>query len=325
MLSTMRLSVALCTYNGARYLPDQLQSLASQRRLPDEVVVCDDGSTDDTVAVVRRFAAQAPFDVQLAVNPSNLGFVKNFEEAIRRCTGDLIALADQDDVWHPEKLEVGEQTLLAAPGADGVFSDAELVDDRLRPSGALLWETVGFTEELRERFRAGEAFRVLLRRQVVTGATLLFRARVRDFVLPIPGDALHDAWIALLLAAVSELRFVERPLMSYRQHTSNQIGARRWNLWKRLREAQGGQGTATVADYVSRYVALRARLQGMANNARMQDVLDALDEKIEHFSLRAHLPKQRIRRLPTVLRELASRRYAHYSNGLTSAAMDLLL
>src|SRR3712207_5989304 len=102
----MSLSVALCTYDGARYLPEQLESLARQRRLPDELVVCDDGSADDTVDVVRRFADRAPFAVRLSLNPQNLGFVKNFEQAIRLCRGDLIALADQDDVWHPQKLEL---------------------------------------------------------------------------------------------------------------------------------------------------------------------------------------------------------------------------
>jgi glycosyltransferase involved in cell wall biosynthesis len=320
----MRLSVALCTYNGARFLPDQLESLARQARLPDELVVCDDGSTDGTRDVVERFAAAAPFPVRQFVNPRNLGFVKNFERAIGLCSGDTIALADQDDVWHPEKLQLSEQVLLATPSAGGVFTDAELVDDRLQPLGATLWDTVGFTPSLRDRFR-GDAFRVLLRRQVVTGATLVFRAPVRELALPIPEDAVHDAWIALILAATSGLRFIERPLVRYRQHATNQIGARRWSPWRRLGEARDGRGTTAVGDYVSRYVALKARLAASAESSGMHDVVRALDEKIEHLRLRSQLPRQRIRRLPAVVRELASRRYSRYSNGLSSAAMDLLL
>ena len=98
-------SVALCTYNGTRYLKDQIDSIASQTRVPHELVVCDDCSSDDTVKILEAFASRAPFPVRLSVNPTNLGSTKNFAQAIALCRGDIIALCDQDDVWHPAKLE----------------------------------------------------------------------------------------------------------------------------------------------------------------------------------------------------------------------------
>ena len=104
--SVSRFSVALCTYNGAQYLPDQLESIVAQTRLPDELVVGDDHSTDDTVNILEDFAAGAPFPVRLHVNETNLGVVKNFEATILRCQGNLTALCDQDDVWLRNK--VGE-------------------------------------------------------------------------------------------------------------------------------------------------------------------------------------------------------------------------
>src|ERR687885_1327551 len=100
----MKVSVAMCTYNGAAFLREQLQSLAAQARTPDELVVCDDASADATVRVVREFAAAAPFPVRLTVNERNLGSTKNFERAISLCAGDLVALSDQDDLWLPAKL-----------------------------------------------------------------------------------------------------------------------------------------------------------------------------------------------------------------------------
>ncbi len=110
-----RISVALCTYNGERFLPQQLASMAKQTRLPDELVVCDDRSTDRTMALVREFAASSPYPVRIFENEHNLGFAANFERAIRLCEGDLIALSDQDDIWYPIRLERSEQSSLHIP------------------------------------------------------------------------------------------------------------------------------------------------------------------------------------------------------------------
>ncbi|MBC7931137.1 MAG: glycosyltransferase, partial [Rubrivivax sp.] len=99
--SRTRLSIAMCTYDGGRYLAEQLASIAAQTRAPDELVVCDDRSRDETTSIVRRFAETAPFPVRLYVNEQNLGSTRNFEKAIGLCEGELIALSDQDDVWLP--------------------------------------------------------------------------------------------------------------------------------------------------------------------------------------------------------------------------------
>src|SRR4030095_10826576 len=131
-------SVAMCTYNGARYVGEQLDSIASQTRPPDELVVCDDRSSDETVQIVEQFAASAKFPVSLEVNSQNLGSTKNFEKAIEICEGDLIALADQDDVWVPSKLEIIEREFDAVPASGLVFTDAEVVDKNLRPLGVRL-------------------------------------------------------------------------------------------------------------------------------------------------------------------------------------------
>src|SRR6266704_3029265 len=103
-MSKFQISIALCTYNGARFLPEQLESIAAQTRLPDEMVVCDDRSADETTDIIRTFAKNALFPVRLEINEQKLGSTKNFEKAIRLCHGEIIAPADQDDVWNPQKL-----------------------------------------------------------------------------------------------------------------------------------------------------------------------------------------------------------------------------
>ena len=101
----MKISIAMATYNGARYLRAQLQSFVDQTRQPDELIIKDDCSTDGTETIVREFGKTAPFKVEFHRNQQNLGYCGNFNAALMRATGDLVFLSDQDDVWFPEKIE----------------------------------------------------------------------------------------------------------------------------------------------------------------------------------------------------------------------------
>ena len=221
-----RVSVALCTYNGAAYLQEQLASIAGQHHPPWELIVCDDGSGDATAAIVETFAAAAAFPVHLHRNPVNLGSTRNFDQAIRLCTGDIIALSDQDDVWLPEKLTKLTAPFVADPQVGLVFSDAEIVSADLTPLGMNLWTFAQFTEERQRLFRAGRAFESQLAHNVVTGAAMAFRADLRPLVLPVPDDThlIHDGWIALVAALVSRLVFLPERLLLYRQHPGQQLG-----------------------------------------------------------------------------------------------------
>ena len=312
------MSVALCTYQGERYLAGQLESIAAQTLLPAEVVVCDDGSTDGTVDIVERFAARAPFPVRLHVNPTNLGVTANFARAISLCRGSIIALADQDDVWAPEKVARQVAAFDDHPGAGAVFSDAELVDDALRPLGRTLFEATRFTEARRRRFAGGHALDVLVARSVVCGATLAFRSSYRDLVLPIPTTGLHDLWIAGLLAAASEVVALPEPLIRYRQHGTNQVGAAARGLRAKLarRRRQGVFG-----DEVGHYRAMAERLRQSPAAGFHPEALELLDRKVEHLQFRHGLPRHRV---VAVLAELLRGRYHRYSRGLESAGYDLL-
>src|SRR5688572_4846600 len=217
----------MCTYNGARFVREQLDSIAAQTRLPDELIICDDASQDSTVEIIRAFSAHAPFPVRLVINEQTLGSTSNFEKATGLCSGEIIAFADQDDVWKPEKLHLLEVEFAKRPDVGLVFSDAEIVDEKLHPIGHRMWNEVGFGERQKQLIREGRALDVLLPGWSVTGATMAFRSKFRNLILPIPTSLpmIHDGWIALMVAAVAEVEFIDEPLILYRQHSGQQIGA----------------------------------------------------------------------------------------------------
>src|SRR5262245_44100178 len=207
-MSRLSFSVALCTYNGSRFLSEQLQSIHTQSRLPDELIICDDRSSDNTVDIIKSFALQTPFPVRLQINSNTLGSTKNFELAISRCHGDFISLCDQDDVWERDKLASLEKRFLEAPSVGAVFSDADVVDEQLNSLGYTLWARYGFTKKRRQRLVEGRAFQVLLEQNAVTGATLAFRSWLKEWVMPIPSCWMHDAWIAVVAAALCDLSII---------------------------------------------------------------------------------------------------------------------
>ena len=232
----MNLSIALGTYNGAVYLKEQLESIAAQTRIPDELVISDDQSTDHTLRLIEEFAATAGFPVRLSVNESNLGTAKNFEKAISLCCGDVILLSDQDDVWHSDKLQSVERIFKAKPQLSLVFSNAELVDETLRLFDETLFDLLNFDGRKQRLVKKGRALDVQLRENLVCGCTVAFRANLKELVLPISADGplVHDGWIVLLIAAVGEIDFINRPLVKYRQHSGQQCRASKTSSWHEI-------------------------------------------------------------------------------------------
>jgi glycosyltransferase involved in cell wall biosynthesis len=316
------LSVALCTFNGSRFLRDQLESIAAQTRLPDELVVCDDGSTDSTTQIVTEFSHNVAFPVRLRLHATTVGSSASFEEAISLCEGDIIVLSDQDDVWLPDRLHATEMAFQSNPRAGAFFSDAEIVDATLNPLGYRLWNVVRFGAREQERFAHGEAAALLLCRNVVTGATLAIKSESRKLVLPIPEGWVHDGWIALLMSATVKLVFSSQPLIKYRQHSSNQLGARKRNFSEQMDNARKPHAEIYAA-IATNYIAARERLLAAVGVTVEPQIIRMLNSKIAHMQARANLPSSRIRRLPAVFSELAAGRYHCYSNSWKSLARDL--
>jgi hypothetical protein len=315
----MTLSVAMCTYNGASFLSEQLHSIAMQRLLPDELIVCDDGSSDATVGVLRRFAATAPFPVRIHVNPHTIGYAKNFEKAISLCTAELIAPCDQDDVWAANKLLSSVRLLEDQPDVGLVCTDAEIVDAGLKSLGVRMQEALGFGPAEQALVAGGNALLVLVRRNFVTGATMAFRSNFLPDVLPIPQGWVHDGWIALMISLQSRLAFIDEPLVRYRQHGANQIGApRTMGLGELLSPAVPAQ-VAALQD------AARWRLASQRAPADIsRGDLKLLLGKERHTSARADLGCHRLLRLPAIAGQLLRGNYHRYSAGAGSAVKDLV-
>jgi glycosyltransferase involved in cell wall biosynthesis len=320
-----KFSIAMCTYNGARHLREQLDSIAAQTRLPDELVISDDGSTDATHAIILDFAASASFPVQFQTNEQNLGSKKNFERAISLCTGDLIALSDQDDVWLPGKLAEIEAEFDHASNIGLVFTDAEVVDEETRSVGYTLWEKLPLGPTERRRLRTSRAIDDLLQGSTVTGATMAFRGRFMELLLPIPTDLpiIHDAWIAILIAAVSEVLPLPTPLIRYRQHAQQQVGAKA----RKKDEAGVREAMHRITPYnemIEVGMQVQQRLSEHRDVYKSEDALSRLTARLKHLRTRAKLPEPPLQRITFVIRELLTGRYHRYSRGLFSATKDLL-
>ncbi|MDP9441311.1 MAG: glycosyltransferase [Actinomycetota bacterium] len=315
----MRLSVALCTLDGERWIGDLLESIRRQWRLPDQLVVGDDGSTDGTLALVEDFAASVRFPVRVERWSHRRGVTGNFSATMSLCDGDVIVLCDQDDVWVPEKLAELERAFV--PGVAAAFSDAELVDADGTPLGATLWAALHFNEAAQAAMRTGAGLAVLLKRNVVTGATLAVSSGVASAALPFPAHGLHDVWLAWVAACLGPVRPIPTALIRYRQHGGNLVGAPRRRLRDRLAHR------ITLGD-VSALEA--AHLQALVERLRSRShpvegaLLELVEEKIAHLQVRSGLPGRRCARVVPVLHEVTIGRYARYSRGWESVAYDLL-
>jgi glycosyltransferase involved in cell wall biosynthesis len=305
----MRFSVVLCTFNGERFLTQQIESLVRQTRPADEIIVRDDGSTDRTIALLKAHERLLP--IRIAINDSNLGSTANFERTIAEANGDLIALCDQDDVWEPRKLERLEVAF--RPGVGLVFTDAELIDDHGRQLGRRLWDAIGFHGTLVRDFR-GEPLRVFSRgKNVITGATMAFRSELRKVVLPIPDIWTHDGWIAIVVTFAASIVMLPEALIRYRIHAGQQLGLT-------PAASQISRQPELLLRQSRQYEAVIDRVRSFADSRRLR----WLEEMVEHVKTRTEMPSFRTERIRQIARELRAGRYHCYSNGLRSAFKDLL-
>lgn len=225
-----RISIAMCTYNGAQYLEAQLNSILAQTVPPLELRVGDDGSTDATLAILDRFAAVAPFSVTVTRNPVNLGYGENFIQTAKRCAGKWIAFCDQDDVWLPTKLERCAELIEQGP-ADLrlVVHNAAIVDAGGQVQADMLKEA-GFDWGTARTFAKNELPPVWM----MYGNCMIFD---RSLVEDVPSDGrawpwynaeahdAHDAWIPVLAAVLGSVLVANGQLINYRRHTSNASSA----------------------------------------------------------------------------------------------------
>jgi len=205
------ISVCMATYNGGKFICEQLESILSQLPTDAEVIVADDGSTDDTLAIVNSFG-----DGRIRVLPAekHLGVIYNYERALQASKGEFIFLADQDDIWLPGK---AEKVLAALKDADLVIHDAWMLRPS-EPSGSS-WVRTGKLSDIRP-YRSGVAANWWKNRY--TGNCIAFRRLVLDKAFPFPKNLpMHDQWLGLVAEKFFRVSYVAETLIEYRQHSDN--------------------------------------------------------------------------------------------------------
>lgn len=221
-------TVVLSAYNGARHIAEQIASIRAQSFMDWNLIVRDDGSSDETVAVVRELVAKDSRITLLEDSHANLGPSASFGvllEHARAVGAEVVFLADQDDVWLPGKMEQqlalldSEAALTGSSKPALVHSDLEVVDETLQvihPS---------FSEFQRMSYNAADPLRTLLIHNAVVGCTVGVNRELLDLALPVPAGSPHDWWLAVCAAATGDILRTGTPTVLYRQHAANVIGA----------------------------------------------------------------------------------------------------
>jgi glycosyltransferase involved in cell wall biosynthesis len=256
-------SIALATYNGRTYLPELLASLEAQSWPNLEVVVADDASSDGTPALLAAHVGRVP--VRLVGSGERVGIVGNFERALAGCRGEYIALADQDDVWAPEKITDLMHDVQRVESARGkttpalAFCDIELVDASLSCLSKSLFDITA-------KSRRAERLRDFLLSNHVPGCAMLLNRAALARALPFPsGIVMHDWWLAMVVASFGEIRHVAAAHLKYRQHESNAVGASATN-----RRAEAGTRDECGQEAAERRGASRRRqIEGIADQIRL--------------------------------------------------------
>lgn len=204
----MKISIAMATYNGSKYLHEQLESFISQTRLPDELIVCDDGSDDGTIEILEEYRLKVPFAMHIYRNETNLGYIKNFEKAMMLSTGDVIFLSDQDDVWFNKKIETVIGVFHECDDLMVVINDQEITDANLNSSGLTTFSNtraLGLKDDW-----------------VCSGCSTALRHEFINFLVPFPADLIpHDNWIHLASTSLGSRRALPCALQYYRRHGGN--------------------------------------------------------------------------------------------------------
>ncbi|MDR3621635.1 MAG: glycosyltransferase [Paludisphaera borealis] len=315
----LKLSIAMASYNGGRFLQEQLDSIARQSRPPDELVVCDDGSSDDTMDILNQFQGRASFPIEIQRNERQLGYAKNFEKVMGLCRGDLIFPCDQDDVWHETKLHKHETIYNNETDVGMIYNNSRYIDvDSRLMDGTVFERSFCRNPQMFETLQSDQAFIVLARNWRVSGCMTSFRARFWDAITPIPGELNHDDWVAICMSLLSRIRLIAEPLNDYRQH-SNQAT-----------KATEQSDAATSSFYVPVFTRLmeqratelaqvKLRLKKLESShpaLRFPSHQDHLKGLMSHLWRRSSMSNKLLRRLPLILTELLLNNYARYNDNL---------
>jgi len=322
------ISIAMTTYNGEKFIAQQLDSILSQSHSNLEITICDDGSTDSTPTILKKYSHEDN-RIKLFFNESNLGLIKNFEKAISLCQGEYIALSDQDDLWEPKKIEILLSRLNSMQDAGYVFSDAYIVNETLQQKGYTLWESKRFSVHA-DRFNkySHTQTEILLKYSIVFGMSMMFKSMLKEFILPFSTNFSHDNWISLISSSIGFRGYaIKQPLIHYRQHEKQICGTKKFNIINSIATVSSIY-PENYSKELDAYQDLKKRLLLIAENLKnitIESAIKALNEKNFHLEQRTIIRNTKgSLKSKLITKEIFTMRYFLFSNGIKSIIRDFV-
>jgi glycosyltransferase involved in cell wall biosynthesis len=281
----MKVSVAFIVYNGGHYLRTQLDSILAQIQPVDEIIVCDDASSDETKEIVEQYKNNHPDLFFVQYNQQNIGATKNIEKAIQACTGDIILLADQDDYWETNKVETIIKWFEANPTMNGVFTNGALMNSNGELDNKYsLWDVMSFPYKAIENSNEVINLKLYINtvENTVTGATLAIRNNLAFLKQPFPliKHLVHDRWLAINLAETNSLGILEEKLICYRIHSNQAIGGRSEDIEKYIElNANLLEGEPNINNSINSFKDLRYILNKIEINLHIQIEISKIEIK----------------------------------------------
>ena len=317
----MKISVVIAAYNGFDHIREQLESIRNQSIVPHEIVISDDGSTDNTCGIADEFARNTPdINVVMIQNSAPHGVDHNFANALRHASGDVIFICDQDDVWLPNRVE----TMLSVfdgktPAA--TFCDSSIVDADLKPLGFTHIQSRGFSS-VKECFSCGS--KAFLKRVPPAGHDMAFSREFLDILLPFPDlRDCYDTWIGLVLYALGAWKFsCDQPLTLFRRH---QKSVTRSGLIPSFSEKLALAKKAVKDDTSNWYALLYAELISRTQNRITPEMLKLLEARRRHSMTRSMMNTAFFKRSKLILQETCNGNYFRFGRSFSNIFQDLLL
>lgn len=226
MLFEKSVGIVIATYNGEKYIKEQIESIINQTVKPDKIVVSDGGSSDDTVYICESLLSTSGIEHIVLRSNFQLPVRDNFQKGLINCDSDIIFFADQDDVWNRNKLEITLQGFFNK-NVCMVFTNASIVDENLKDSGESLWDSIGYKYtkgQYSYRKFSTEFLKILCKHNIVTGMCMAITRELKDFALPFTENSIHDVWLAFLSICCGDVVAISDKCVQYRQHANNVVG-----------------------------------------------------------------------------------------------------
>lgn len=218
-----QIDILLTTYNGEKYLKEQIDSILNQTYTNFRLLISDDCSKDSTIQILKEYE-QKDNRIKVFLQEKNLGYVKNFEFLLTKVENEIYALSDQDDVWNNDKVEKTYKKL-KEEDADLVFTDLEVVNEKLETINSSFNDYMFLSRKIKKYYKD---YRLQYLYNCITGCTLMSKKKYLEKIIPIPMDSkyvIHDTWIGLIVALNGKIAYLDEATIKYRQHGNNQVGS----------------------------------------------------------------------------------------------------